>query len=67
MHKQTSRDEITPKHQKQSLTKFQRGDLVGYGGESGDFEVCIASVGSPTGRALHWEHADRSRASGRFY
>jgi hypothetical protein len=36
--------------QKQSLTKCQRGDLVGYGGESGDSGLYIASVGSPSER-----------------
>jgi hypothetical protein len=45
MYKKTSRDEITPKHQK--------GDLVGYGGESGDSGVYIASVGSPSGRCIN--------------
>jgi hypothetical protein len=50
MHKKTSRDEITPKYQKQSLTKCQRGDSVGYGGESGDSGVYITSVRSPSGR-----------------
>jgi hypothetical protein len=53
MHKKTSRDEITPRHQKQSLTKCQRGDLVGYGGESGESGVYIASVGSPSGRCIN--------------
>jgi len=46
-------DEIIPKHQKQSLTKCQRGDLVGYGGESGDSGVYIASVGSPSGQCIN--------------
>jgi hypothetical protein len=45
--------ELLQKHQKQSLTKCQRGDLVGYGGESGDSGVYIASVGSPFGRCIN--------------
>jgi hypothetical protein len=50
MHKRQVRMKLLQKHQNQSLTKCQKGDLVGYGGESGDSGVYIASVGSPFGR-----------------
>jgi hypothetical protein len=50
MHKIKVGMKLLRKHQKQSLTKCQRGDLVGYGGESGDSGVYIASVGSPSRR-----------------
>jgi len=75
MHKRQVGKKLLQKHQKQSLTKCQRVDYVGYGSEWrfwGIYSLCLWGLRpdgaiTSSGHALHWEQANRSRASGRFY